>query len=248
MKIISISYNFFTKQLLGLTKDIDIISDAVKEHFVTPLKSTNIGDDKPPEIPRIIGDPKYGFRLIISKQSMQIVCEQVPSSLSDSVILETLSKIVHDVGSFLENYIDQPFNFTGITMRILLGENEIGMNPLLFLIKKMPITNTKNVIENLTFRAAFIENPYYINYTMRNDKQIQVQAPNRFEKPTSILTGQESLIVEFDVNDKYAFLHDKTYYPEIENADLLMKSVKAFYNDKMLDFIKTGNTDHFFNK
>lgn len=246
MKIVGLQFNFFTKRMDGIAKDIELFNGASKEFFKTPLRATGFDDTKPVDLPRIIGEPKMGFAYTCSMQNLQIMYNNIPNEIDDSFILDTLSNIVSKLGSFLENYIDAPFNFTGLTLHIAVSEAELGVNPLMYMIKKVPMFDTKTVIDNMNCKVAFIEPPYFVNYSVRSEHRMRINAPDKFSKPISVEQGEDVLLVDFDVNDKYSFFNDHSYKPCIEDAERLVDNVIRFYNEEMLEFIKEGKVDHFF--
>lgn len=246
MKIVGLQFNIFTKRMDSIKEDVSLFNAVAKEFFKEPLRITNLDASKPADLPRIIGEPKMGFTLTCSLHNMQIAYNNISPDIADSFVLDTLSNIVSKMGSFLENYIDGPYNYSGLTLHIAISEAELGINPLLFMIKKMPFLETKSVIDNMNCKVAFIEPPYYVNYGIHNEHRMRVSAPDQFSKPTSINKGDDILIVDFDVNDKYSFFNDNSYHPEVEDAERLVDNVIRFYNEEMLEFIRNGKVDHFF--
>ena len=246
MKITGLQFNFFTKRMDTLKEDVALFTEASKAFFKEPVRTTGFDSSKPVDLPRLIGEPKMGFAFTCSMQNLQIMYNNIPSEIDDSFVLDTLSTIVSKMGAFLENYIDGPYNFVGLTLHIALREEELGTSPLLYMIKKMPYFETNNVIDNMTAKAAFIEPPYFINYGIHNEHRMRINAPDKFSKPTSIEKGDDLLFVDFDVNDKYSFFNDSSYKPCVEDAERLVDNVIRFYNEEMLKFIREGKIDHFF--
>ena len=246
MKIVGLQFNFYTKRMDTLKEDVALFEEASKTFFKSPLRLTGFDSSKPVDLPRIIGEPKMGFMYTCSMQNLQIMYNNIPAEIDDSFVLDTLSNIVEKMGSFLENYIDQPYNFVGFTLHIEVKENELGDNPLLHMIKKMPMYDTKTAIDNMTSKVAFIEPPYFVNFSMHNEHKMRISAPDKFSKPTSIEVGDDLLIVDFDVNDKYSFFNDPAYKPCVEDATRLVDNVIRFYNEEMLTFIREGKINHFF--
>lgn len=246
MKIVGLQFNFFTQRMDTLKEDVDLFNEVSKNFFKVPIRYTGIDASKPIDLPRLIGEPKMGFMFTCSMQNMQIVYNNIPFEIDDSFVLDTLSNIVEKMGAFLENYLGSPFNFTGLTLHISISEAELGVNPLLFMVQKMPYFDTKAPIDNLNAKVAFIEPPYFINVGMHNEHRIRVNAPDKFSKPTSIEKGQDVLLVDFDVNDKYGFFNESSYRPHASDASRLVDNVIRFYNEEMLSFIKNGKVNHFF--
>lgn len=246
MKIVGLQFNFFTKRMDNLIEDAKLFNDVSKEFFKDPVRVTGFDSKKPVDLPRLIGEPKMGFTFTCSMQNLQVMYNNIPREIDDSFVLDTLSNIVAKMGAFLENYIDGPYNFTGLTLHIAITEAELGTSPLLYMVKKMPGIDTKTAIDNMTCKVAFIEPPYYINFGVHNEHRMRVSAPDKFSKPTSIEKGEDLLIVDFDVNDKYSFFNDPSYKPEVEDAQVLVDNVIRFYNEEMMKFVQTGKVDHFF--
>ena len=246
MKITGLQFNFFTKRMDNLQADAALFSEAGQAFFKSPVRVTGIDSSKPVDLPRLIGEPKMGFAYTCSMQNLQIMFNNIPNEIDDSFVLDNLSSIVSKMGAFLENYIDGPYNFVGLTLHIAIREAELGISPLMYMIKKMPSFDTNNVIDNMTSKVAFIEPPYFINYGIHNEHRMRISAPDKFSKPTSIEKGEDILFVDLDVNDKYSFFNDPSYMPMVEDAEKLVDNVIRFYNEEMLKFVREGKIDHFF--
>jgi hypothetical protein len=180
----------------------------------------------------------------MSNQSIEIQAINA-QNINDEVLLPEMTDIVDKIGTAMEDYSDAPFTFCGYSIQIKVSTEEIKENPTDFVADRIQGFNSDLLVDNAMIRKCFIQGDYYINLTMRNDKQMKVQAPKQGAKPTKIEVTDEFVIFEIDVNDKYAFLNKPEYECEIEQAIGIAQDVSDFYRNKSLNFVQTGEFDYF---
>ena len=244
MKIVNGIYRINTVDMRDVKENVKEIYEKIGS-AITDIKLTNAPADAPLNIPRMIcSDIKKLFNIVITNQSIEIQLIDAEKA-NDEVILDEFINIVDKVGSCFEDYSDAPFNFCGFSLQIKATTEEIGENPTDFVSDRIQGMNSDLLVDNAMVRKCFIQGDYYINLTMRNDKQMKVTAPKRGAKPTNVEVTNEFLICEVDVNDKYAFLNKPDYNCEIEQAIMISEDVANFYRNKLLTFLQTGEFDYF---
>ncbi len=244
MKIINAVYRINTADMRDVKENAKEIYEKIGM-IMTDIKLTNAPADAPLNIPRMIFSSKDKlFNVVVTNQSVEIQVVNAEQA-NDAVILEEMINIVDKVGSCFEDYSDSPFTFCGFSIQVKATTEEIKENPTDFVSDRIEGMGSNLLVDNAMVRKCFIQGDYYINMTMRNDKQMKVSAPKRGAKPTSIEVTDEYLICEVDVNDKYAFLNKPEYNCEIEQAIMIAQDVSNFYNDKLLSFLQTGEFDYF---
>ena len=247
MKITRISFHFFTGLMDDIKNNKDEIINGLNGVLANFRIANNIPSEAPANLPRILAQSISGmFNVTMTNQSVQI--EGVPKAMEDAaddIIMNSMMELVNKIGTFFEDYIDRPFNFCGYTVATKLKRDEIGQNAVDFVTNKLAGFDTQMMIDNSMIRTAYIQKEYYINLTIRNEKDLRVVAPNQYTKPKSVEYKEDFLIVEIYVNDKYGFINDPDYNSEIENALQLVQDVNDFYTNKTMDFIKNGSIDYF---
>lgn len=245
MKITRILATFKVKKMTELQKHVYEFEAAFGKFFKTPFRITNVDDSAPDEIIRFMAQPKEGFALRATATDMVIEWANIPPSFDDSIVLDKIGDIVSEVGSFLENYIDEAYNFFGLQVFMRLEQEEIGMEPSIYMIKKAGGSKTGNVIDHIEVKASYIEPPYFINTSISNASPMQITG-EKYAKPTNVLKGKEFLAFMMDINDKYGFFNMKEYESVVESAEGIVDKFIDFYNEKLLSFIKGEEINHFF--
>ena len=244
MKIVNAVYRINTADMRDVNENIDEVIGKIGK-YITEIRRTNADSKAPLNIPRIIcNDTAKLFNIVITDQSIEIQALNAEKA-NDEVILDKFVEVVDNIGSFFEDYSDAPFNFCGFSIQAKVTTEEIKENPTDYVSDRIQGFSSNLLVDNAMVRKCFIQGDYYINVTMRNDKQMRVNAPKRGAKPTSIEVTDEYLICEVDVNDKYAFLNKPEYNCEIEQAIMIAEDVSSFYSTKLLDFLQTGEFDYF---
>lgn len=244
MKIVNAIYRINTVDMRDINENIEEIIGKIGK-YITDIKRTNADSKAPLNIPRIIcSDLNKMFNIVITDQSIEIQAVKAEEA-NDEVILDKMIEIVDKIGTVFEDYSDAPFNFCGFSVQAKANAEEVKANPTDFVSDRIEGFGSNLLVDNAMIRKCFIQGDYYINLTMRNDKQMKVTAPKKNEKPTKIEITDEFVIFEIDVNDKYAFLNKPEYNCEIEQAIGIAQDVAEFYRNKALDFIQTGEFDYF---
>lgn len=245
MKIVNAVYRINTVEMRDVNENIEEVINKIGK-YITEIKRTNADSKAPLNIPRIIcQDTSKMFNIVITDQSVEIQAIKAEEA-NDEVILDKMVDIVDKIGSFFEDYSDAPFNFCGFSVQTKCTTEDISHNPTDYVSDRIEGFSSNLIIDNAMIRKCFVQGNYYINLTMRNDKQMKVQAPKQNAKPTAVEIVDEYLIFEVDVNDKFAFLNDKEYHCEIEQAITIAQDVAEFYRKKALNFVQTGEFDYFF--
>lgn len=246
MKITKVSFHFFPGLMEDVLKNKDRIIAAL-DPYLADFKVSNLPETAPANIPRIIASSKSGmFNVTIANSMIQIEgAAKALAAADDDIILNTVMELVDKIGSYFEDYIDAPFNFCGYTLTAKLKRDEIGKNAVDFMTEKINGFETEMLVDNSMIRTAYIQKDYYINLTVKNEKDLSVKAKNQYSKPVSVEYKEDFLVVEIDVNDKYGFINNPEYNSEIENALQLIQDVNNFYNDRAIDFIQDGSVDYF---
>ncbi len=244
MKIVNAVYRINTADMRDINENIDEVIGKIGK-YITEIRRTNADSKAPLNIPRIIcNDTAKLFNIVITNQSIEIQALNAEKA-NDEVILDKMIEVVDNIGSFFEDYSDAPFNFCGFSIQAKVSTEEVKENPTDYVADRIQGFNSDLLIDNAMIRKCFIQGDYYINLTMRNDKQMRVSAPKQGAKPSKIEVTDEFIIFEVDVNDKYAFLNKPEYECEIEQAIGIAQDVAEFYRAKALSFVQTGEFDYF---
>ena len=244
MKIINAVYRINTVDMRDTKENIKELYEKFGT-YITDIKLTNAPADAPLNIPRIIcNDKNKLFNIVITNQSIEIQALKAENA-NDEVLLTEMINVVDKIGTAFEDYSDAPFNFCGFSIQVKATTEEIQENPTDFVSDRIQGMNSDLLVDNAMVRKCFIQGDYYINITMRNDKQMKVTAPKQGAKPSKLEVTDEFILCEVDVNDKYAFLHKPEYNCEIEQAIGIAEDVSNFYRDKLLNFVQTGEFDYF---
>ena len=244
MKIVNAVYRINTADMRDLKENINEVMGKISK-YITDGKLTNAPKEAPLNIPRIIAnDNKKLFNIVMTNQSIEIQAINA-QNINDEVLLPEMTDIVDKIGTAFEDYSDAPFTFCGYSIQVKVSTEEIKENPTDFVADRIEGFASDLLVDNAMVRKCFIQGDYYINLTMRNDKQMKVTAPKQGAKPTKLEVTDEFIIFEVDVNDKYAFLNKPEYECEIEQAIGISEDVANFYRDKLLSFVQTGQFDYF---
>lgn len=244
MKIINAVFHINTADMRDLSENIQEVLEKVNK-YLTNIKKTNVPANAPANLPRLIAnDLNNLFNIVMTNNSIEIKTIK-PEDCNDEVIFEQMMTIVDKLGTAFEDYSDQPFRFCGYSVTAKLTTTEVNDNPTDFVAGRINGMDSELIVDNAMIRKCFIQGDYYINLTLRNDKQMKVTAPSQNAKPKSIEITDEFIIAEIDVNDKYAYLNKPEYECEIENALVLCEDMGNFYRDKFLQLVQTGSFDYF---
>lgn len=244
MKIVNAVYRINTIDMRDVNENIEEVVSKIGK-YITEIRKTNADSKAPLNIPRLIcNDKDKLFNIVITDQSVEIQAINA-ENINDEVLLDKMVEVVDNIGSFFEDYSDSPFNFCGFSVQTKVTTEEIKENPTDYVSDRIQGFGSNLLVDNAMVRKCFIQGDYYINLTMRNDKQMRVSAPKQGAKPTKIEVTDEFMIFEIDVNDKYSFLNKPEYECEIEQAIGIAQDVSEFYRNKALSFVQTGEFDYF---
>lgn len=244
MKIYNAVYRINTVDMRDLLENKNEVGLAIS-NYLTDIKTANIPANAPANLPRIVGQTKDKMiNVVMTNNSVEFSAINAEEA-NDQVIFNTIMESVDKIGSFFENYSEAPFNFCGFSISTKFSHEDISENAIDYLNSKISNIDSDLILDNAMIRKCFIQGNYFINITIRNEKQIKVSAPKQNAKPTSFEIADEFIVVELDVNDKHGFLQNPSYFSEIEQALVLSEDVCNFYNNKFLNFVKTGNFDFF---
>lgn len=238
MKIRKLSFNFITGPMDDLTLNKEEIINGLSKDLMD-FKYTNLPSEAPRHLPRIVGLSKSGlFQVTMTNQNVLIESiDKVLKENPDFVVLSLLGELVEEVGTFFENYIDRPYNYCGITVVTEANNLELDGEPLEMVKKAVSVADAKQNIDNINYTVAYIEDNYYINLGFITERQISVMGePDK--KPKSVKYGDNRLVMQIDVNDKYGFINNPDYFSEVESAIKLVSDMTNFYNNKALEVIK----------
>ena len=244
MKIVNAVYRINTIDMRDVNENVEEVIGKIGK-YITDIRKTNADSKAPLNIPRLIcNDTSKYFNIVITDQSIEIQAMNA-EKIDDEIILDKMVELVDHLGSFFEDYSDAPFNFCGFSVQAKVLTEEIKENPTDYVSDRIQGFGSNLLVDNAMVRKCFIQGDYYINLTMRNDKQMRVSAPKQGAKPTKIEVTDEFMIFEVDVNDKYSFLNKPEYECEIEQTIGIAQDVSDFYRNKSLNFVQTGEFDYF---
>ena len=178
MKIINAVYRINTVDMRDTKENIKELYEKFGT-YITDIKLTNAPADAPLNIPRIIcNDKNKLFNIVITNQSIEIQALKAENA-NDEVLLTEMINVVDKIGTAFEDYSDAPFNFCGFSIQVKATTEEIQENPTDFVSDRIQGMNSDLLVDNAMVRKCFIQGDYYINITMRNDKQMKVTAPKQ---------------------------------------------------------------------
>lgn len=244
MKINTIVFNIFTGAMKDTLANRTTIERDLK-NSLTGFKYTNVPADAPKNLPRLLATSQDGFfNVLITNRNIQFeYVSKNQNSVED--IFNSLKSVVNEVGTYFEDYIDRAFNYSGLTIKAAISRDEINKHPITFIDEMFGGVDTNMPTDSLSIRNCYTQNEYYINYGLSNGKELKVYAKDEDSKPTKIENGEETIILDLDVNDRYGFMYNTEYHPGIEEALKIIEDVENFYNNKALDVVLTGNFDYF---
>lgn len=244
MKISNLVFNIFTGVMEDTLSNRGSIEADLKKVLVG-FRYTNVPAEAPANLPRLLATSQDGlFNILITNRNIQF--EYVNNEdRTNEEIFNSLKNLVNIVGSYFENYIDREFNYSGLTIKSVISRDEVKKHPVNFLKETFGSVDTELPIDTISYKICFTQNEYYINYNVSNGKELKVFAPNEDTKPTKIESGEESIIFDLDVNDRYGYMYNESYKPEIEETLKLIEDVEKFYNERAMEVVLTNKFDYF---
>lgn len=226
----------------------------LEEHFTDfqkPFTLVPLPIEAPMEIPRIIASTEHGHsQLIICGNNAQLITSFDDNFAHDvhrciAYVRDKCSSIVAAL-SVIANTIEKPsmFYYSGISLNILLDKSDGIEAPTDYISQKFLKCKINLPVDEQQLRCALIvADKYYVNVMIQNYRQF-AGTPDERGSLYGLKTLGENLQVTLDVNDRYAFNHEKGYRSSEEAVVCISELAERFSSRYVRDFVKSGEINY----
>lgn len=214
--------------------------------FQKPFTLVSLPPDAPQNLPRIIAFSEHQHsQLIICGNNAQLItnfdneynhdikkCIEYIQAKCDSIVSALL---VID-----ENTEETPrFYFSGLSVALAFDETDSITNPVGYICDNFLTCKMDVPTDEVQFRVALVvEEKYYVNIMMQNCR-IFSGAPDE-RGSFAGLKKNDQLQVVLDINDRYAFNHEKNYFSSNESVTCIAKLAEEFVSKHVTGFVENG--------
>ncbi len=217
------------------------------QDFQKPFTLIPLPQDAPLEIPRIIANTQNGHsQLTIRGNSMQLTTQYDSNFNSDvnkcvGYVWEKCKSIVDSLLIINEGKTNGlEFYYSGLSMTMTIDDPEIAKDSADFLFKKYLKCTTDLPKDEAQLHFALVfEDKYYINVMAKSNRQL-IGVPDERGSIAGLRPARENLQIVVDINDRYAFNHERNYCSSIEKVQAIAELTNDFILNNIANFIETG--------
>ena len=215
--------------------------------FQKPFTLIPLPQDAPLEIPRIIANTISGHsQLSICGNNMQLLTRYDSNFNSDvskcvGYVREKCRSIVDSLSIINEGKENgTAFYYSGLSMTLTFEDLNIVNDCADYLFKKYFKCTTDLPLDEVQLHFALVfENKYYINVMAKSNRQF-FGIPDERGSLAGLKTAGENLQIVIDINDRYAFNHERNYCSSLECVEAIAKLTEDFISSNIDDFIAKG--------
>ena len=217
--------------------------------FQKPFTLVPLPQDAPLEIPRIIAVSLHGHsKLTICGNNAQLVTnfdDEYKKDIKKCVeyIRLKCNSIVSAI-SIINGNSDSDekpkFYYSGISMALAMDEEDGIENPVEYITEKFLKCETNLHTDEVQFRIAFnVDAKYYVNILLQNNRLFNGR-PDERGSIAGLKVAKDNLQVVLDINDRYAFNHEKDYISSVETVNAVATLAEQFATEYVRDFVLKG--------
>ena len=238
-KIINTQVNVFFPKVVNQREKFLSNEKILNDYFLNATV-ISIPEQIQEEIPRIITQTKGGHSTLSLSLNRATFSTNYNGKYCEEWDLckEYISKRIEKINELVDILTDKRKYFVGLTVAIEYSDlRETGLD----MMKKSFFGNNKTLERLYNSRCDFVfveDEKYYLNIIMQNGRKSINQYGN-------IINGElsNSIIVNIDMNDRYARNEDLTYNSDIKNIDDILLYVGNFINSKLENIVQNGKFD-----
>lgn len=225
----------------------------LENHFIDfqkPFTLVSLPPDAPIELPRIVAISKNGHsQLTICGSNAQLTTSFDDAYNHDiekciTYVHQKCKSIVEALSIINEGMlIDDAakFYYSGLSMSISMDESDGIINPTKYITEKFFKCKMNLPEDEVQFRFALVvDETYYVNIMIQNNRIFAGGADERGSF-ANMKIEKEMLQVVLDINDRYAFNHQKDYISNNNAVNGIEELAKKFIDKYVVDFVKKGD-------
>ncbi len=215
--------------------------------FQTPFTLVPLPPDAPLEIPRIVAATPHGHsQLTICGNSAQLVthfdeeyCHNVERCIT--YIREKCNRIVVALSVMTGDGLSDPkFYYSGLSTTLLFDKSDGIEDPVKYISENFLRCKSNLTTDEVQFRLALVvQNKYYANILVQNNRAF-LGVPDERGSFAGLKSGDSQLQVALDINDRYAFNHEKDYLSSLGVVNSIASLSEQFATKYIDTFLKTG--------
>lgn len=219
--------------------------------FQKPFTLVPLPPEAPIEIPRIIATTKGGHsQLLLTGSSIQLTTN------FDSNFNLDVAKCIEYVKSKCTSIISSlpiigaevegkpKFYFSGLSASFLFTEEDGIQSSIDYISSKFLKCDSNLKKDEVQFRIAFVlENKYYVNIVAQNYREF-TNGPDERGSFVNLGLKKEGLQIIIDINDRFAFNHEKEYLSSEDTANTIVYLAEQFAKEHVKHFVEEGEVKY----
>ena len=219
--------------------------------FQTPFTLVPLPPDAPMEIPRIVAGSLHGHsQLTICGNNAQVLTNYDAGYERDvgrciQYMRDKCNQVVSSLSILGGGELDASrFYYSGLSMNLLLDEEDGITDSVDYLSSKFINYSTNLPTDEVQFRLALVvANKFYVNVVLQNSRAF-AGIPDERGSFAGLKNVKNRLQVVLDINDRYAFNHEKNYCSCNETVSDLASLTEQFVSKHIDSFIKNGEINY----
>ncbi|MGL5066736.1 MAG: hypothetical protein ACRC6T_02760 [Sarcina sp.] len=214
MKIFDAKINMFFEAVKDEKIKFTSIRNKLSEKYdLVYLMNNNQEMEAPPEVPRLMGNSKNRYTelsISLNRITIDITFDDNYNKDIDKCIRDIKAK-VKEIFEVTEELINNKYFFSGITFTAIL--DEINEDPVSLIEENLATLKANKKVYDIGTKFTYVkEDKYFININISN-------ARGTAEVSTNIFKKANHLIVNLDVNDRYAFNESEFYVSDYHTLE-----------------------------
>lgn len=219
--------------------------------FQKPFTLVPLPAEAPIEIPRIIASSNGGHsQLLLTGSNLQLTTS-FDSNFNNDIekcfeyVKGKCASIISSlpiIGAEIEG--NPKFYFSGISASFLFtAEDGIGC-PIDYISSKFLKCTSNLDKDEVQFRIAYIlAQKYYVNILVQNYREFS-NGPDERGSFVNLTPKKEGLQINIDINDRFAFNHEKDYLSTNETAEKIVALAEQFAKQYIKHFVEEGEVHY----
>ena len=226
----------------------------LEKHFIgfqKPFTLVPLPPDAPADIPRIVAASNgQHSQLMFTGTNVQLtvrfddnfntdVCKCIEYVRNKSTsMIDALPIIGAEANGKPKLY------FSGLSISFLFSEED-GINAPIEYISSNFLKCKSNLREDeAQFRVAYVvDEKYYVNVMLQNYREF-ANGPDERGSFVKLAPSKEGLLVNLDINDRYAFNNEEGYLSSAEAAEKIVWLAEQFASKYVKEFVEKGEIQY----
>ncbi|MED1202570.1 hypothetical protein [Heyndrickxia acidicola] len=243
MKIQTTSFNTFFPKFENLRYKLFDFEEKLQNYFIKPFNTIPVPDQAPAEIPRIHANSHHGHsELNVSLDRLSFVTNYDERFSEWKQHHTYLSERIFPMTSIIKDLVNNQFLYSGLTTDILV--EEVAEEPIKHIFNKFLNFQTNSNPYDCNLKLTYVlKDKYYLNLTISNIRWYSGSGNPELALPAYLEEAGRGIILNLDINDRYAYNYKKGYTSKSEEVDEILDITSDIIENKVNDIVLNGVID-----